>query len=287
MKTILITGATSGIGLASARLLAKEGFRIFGVGRDGQKCEAAEKAILNDAPGADVRYFIADLLQQREVNRVSKEIAGLVETECGGELFAFISNAGCVRSWYTTTEEGYEQQFALNHLAGFLMTYQMLPYLLRAKGRVIVTGSESHKHTKIRWDDVMFQRGYRPLLAYKQSKLCNLLLVKALNERYKWQGLHAYAVDPGLVKTEIGCKNTGGIVKLVWERRKRHGVLPEVPAKTYAYLCKTEPAPEGLYYRLCREKSCSGRVNWKNASRLFLLSERLCGVRCDERMKQG
>ena len=286
MKTILITGATSGIGLASARLLAKNGFRILGIGRDAAKCESAKQAILNDAPTADVTFFTADLLQQREVNRVSAEITNFLDAQSGGELFALVSNAGCARSWYTTTEEGYEQQFALNHLSGFLLAYHMLPYLLRSKGRVLITGSESHKHMKIRWDDIMFQRGYHPLLAYKQSKLCNLLFAKALNDRYGWQGLHAYAVDPGLVKTEIGCKNTGGIVKFVWERRKRHGVLPDVPAETYAFLCSAEPAAEDLYYHLCRKQTYSGEVNWENAARLFHLSERLCGVRYDERMQR-
>lgn len=284
MKTIVITGATSGIGLATALELADNDFNIIGIGRDQARCESAREMIRSRFPSADVTFFTANLMQQCEVNRVCDEISNHLENRCGGELYSLINNAGCARSWYTTTEEGYEQLFALNHLAGFLMTYRLLPYLLRAKGRVIMTASESHKHMRIHWDDVMFQRSYHPLLAYKQSKLSNILFAKALNDRYGWQGLHAYAVDPGLVRTEIGCKNTGGIVSLVWNRRKRHGVSPDIPAKTYAFLCARESVPEGLYYHLCKPERFSAQVDWKNAERLFRLSEKLCGIRYDERM---
>ncbi len=284
MDTIVITGATSGIGLASALELARNNFNIIGIGRDPKRCESAKDTIQSSRTSARVTFFAADLMQQREVNRVCDEISKYIEQNCEGKLFSLINNAGCARSWYMTTEEGYEQLFALNHLAGFLVTYRLLPYLISASGRVIMTGSESHKHMRIRWDDVMFQNGYHPLLAYKQSKLCNLLFAKALNDRYGWRGLHAYAVDPGLVHTEIGCKNTGGIVSFVWNNRKRHGVSPDVPAKTYAYLCAQQPAPKGLYFHLCKPRRYSAQVEWKNAERLFRLSETLCGIRYDERM---
>lgn len=278
MHTVLITGATSGIGLATALELARRGFRVLGVGRDAQHSRQALERILSEVPDAEALYFTADLLQQREANRAADEICAYLDENAGGELFALVNNAGCVRSWHTTTEEGYEQQFALNHLAGFLLTYRLLPCLQKARGRVLFTGSESHKHMRMRWNDLMFQRAYHPLLAYKQSKLCNILFAKALNERYAAEGIHAYTVDPGLVCTEIGCKNTGGLVGFVWKRRMRHGTKPEVPARTYAFLCETEPAPEGLYYHDCREQSYSRQVTSENALRLFALSERLCGI---------
>ncbi|MEN6338572.1 MAG: SDR family NAD(P)-dependent oxidoreductase [Clostridiaceae bacterium] len=287
MHTVLITGATSGIGLASALELARNGFRILGIGRDQSRCELAKQQILNETSSAEAEFFCADLMQQREVHRVADEIVAYLNESCGGDLFALINNAGCVRSWHTTTEEGYEQQFALNHLAGFLLTYRLLPYLLKAQGRVLMTSSGSHRHMKMRWNDLMFRRGYHPLLAYKQSKLCNVLFAKGLNDRFAWQGLRAYAVDPGLVCTEIGCKNTGGLVDFVWKRRSKHGVSPEIPAKTYAYLCMTDSAPEGIYYYLSKEAPFSREVNWENAARLFRLSEQLCGIQYDERKENG
>ena len=176
-----------------------------------------------------------------------------------------------------TTEDGYEQQFALNYLAGFLLTNTLLPALLQAGGRVIMTGSQSHKGARVHWDDVMLSRGYNPLTAYKQSKLCDILFAKGLNDRYASRGIRAYTVDPGLVRTDIGDK-AGGVVNLVWQLRKRQGVRPAVPAETFAYLCAEPTHPEGLYYCRGIEKAYSRQVTSEIAARLFELSERLCGI---------
>jgi NAD(P)-dependent dehydrogenase (short-subunit alcohol dehydrogenase family) len=278
MKTIVITGASSGIGLEAARILTRKGFNVLGIGHNKVNCDWAKDSILSENPDAKITYFLADLMQQREVVRVAKEITIYLNEKSNGELYAIINNAGCVRSWYMTTEEGYEQQFALNHLAGFLLTYKLLPALKKAHGRVIMTGSDSHKGIKVHWHDVMLRRGYNPLTAYKQSKLCNILFAKGLNDRYAADGIHAYVVDPGLVNTDIGNKETGCLVNFIWTLRKRQGVPPEVPAKTYAFLCERETAPDGLYYYQCKKKNYSKQVTSENADRLFELSERLCGI---------
>ena len=217
-------------------------------------------------------------MQRREVKRIAECLAVHLEAHCEGKLQALINNAGCVRSWYATTEEGYEQQFALNHLAGFLLTHYMMPYLKNGSGRIIMTGSGSHKQMKVHWQDVMFQKRYHPLLAYKQSKLCNMLFAESLNTHYSQYGVNAYVVDPGLVKTDIGCKQTGGLVNFVWSLRKKKGVLPELPAKTYAFLCDAQPPADGLYYYLCKQAEYSKQVNTENAERLFALSEQLCNI---------
>lgn len=288
MKTVIITGASSGIGLAVALELAPKQANLLCIGHDPKRSELALEQIRAAAPGVNARFINADLMQQREVLRVAAELSMILANEFGGKLDALISNAGCVRSWYTTTEEGYEQQFALNHLAGFLLTQQLLPFLKRANGRVILTGSESHKHMKMRWNDVMLSSGYNPLIAYKQSKLCNMLFARGLNNRYHTEGIHAYVVDPGLVCTDIGNKNTGALVNWIWKLRKKHGVRPDIPAKTYVHLIETEPAPQDLYFYLCKPNRYSREVTKENADRLFALSERLCGLRYPERIsKEG
>jgi NAD(P)-dependent dehydrogenase (short-subunit alcohol dehydrogenase family) len=278
MKTAVITGASSGIGLAVLAELMQKGYRIIGIGHDKARAEAAMQQILSSDPEAKVTFLCADLMQQREVERIAKEILQILSDEADDKLDVLINNAGAVRSWYTTTEEGYEQQFALNHLAAFLLTYRLLPQLKRAQGRVIMTGSESHKHMRMHWNDLMLTRGYNPLTAYKQSKLANILFAKGLNERYLGDGITAYVVDPGLVCTDIGCKNTGGLVDWIWSRRKRFGVSPEVPAKTYTFLCETNPAPRELYYHLCKPNRYSSQVTRENAQKLFSVSETLCGI---------
>ena len=117
MKTIVITGATSGIGLATARILTQRGYSVLGIGHSEENCERAKQDLISENPKANIRFFSADLMQQREVDGVAEQIAACLRSDGDGGLFALILNAGCVRSWYATTEEGYEQQFA-RHAAG-------------------------------------------------------------------------------------------------------------------------------------------------------------------------
>ena len=280
-KTVVVTGATSGIGFAVCDLLLGQGFRVFAVGRCAENCDAAKEKLLATHPEGDLACFAGDLVHQREVLRVAEEIKARLDADCGGRLFGLVNNAGGVRSWYMTSEEGYEQQFALNHLAGFLLTHELMPYLEKAGGRVLFTSSQSHKGMKMRWNDLMFQRGYNPLTAYKQSKLCNMLTALAFNRRFSEKGIACYCVDPGLVSTEIGNKKTGWLVDAVWRARSKKGKAPEVPARTYLYLLSGEKPREGLYFRDCAAESYSREVNDQNAGRLYQISAKLCG--CAER----
>lgn len=279
MKTIVVTGATSGIGFAVAESCLSAGFRVLGIGRNPERIASALALLRDRHPGAEVVFFRADLSEQDETERVAKEIGIFLDSRCGGELFGLVNNAGCVRSWHTTNRKGYETQFALNHLASFVLTSFLLPRLLRGKGRIMMTSSRSHFGTKIRWKDVMFEKAYHPLLAYKQSKLCNLLFAFSLNRRYGNLGIRAYGIDPGLVKTEIGGKDTGGLVRFVWNLRKRGGKEPEIPARTYLAVLAADPAPEGFYFRNGVPVRFSREVREEPAERLFDLSERLAGFR--------
>ena len=278
MKTVVVTGATSGIGLAVCRELLSKGYYVIGIGRDAEKCSKTEERLSSDFAKSKVHYFCADLMQQSEVIRIGTEIKQYLDNNCSGSLYGLINNAGGVRSYYATTEDGYEQQFALNHLAGFILTQKLMPCLIKGKGRILMTSSGSHKRMKIHWKDIMYKHGYNPLFAYKQAKLCNMLFALGLNERFKTSGISAYGIDPGLVKTDIGLKQTGGIVRLVWSLRKKSGVETSIPAKTYAHVLGEETTPEGLYYYLCKKAPYSREVSKVNADRLWTLSEQLCGL---------
>lgn len=276
-KTVVVTGATSGIGFAVCDLLLGQGFRVFAVGHCEENAKAAKEKLLAIHPGAQIECFFGDLVHQREVLRVAEEIKTRLEESCNGALFGLVNNAGGVRSWYMTSDEGYEQQFALNHLAGFLLTLKLLPHLKKAGGRVLFTSSESHKMMKIRWNDLMLQRGYNPLIAYKQSKLCNLLTALEFSRRFGADGVTFGCVDPGLVNTEIGSKKTGWLVDAVWRARSKKGSPPEVPARTYLFLLTGEEPRKGLYFRDCVAEGYSKEVNDKNARRLYQISAKLCG----------
>lgn len=277
MKTVVITGATSGIGFAAAKALALAGMHVIGVGRSHEKCESAKAALLEAVPEARVDFFCGDLSVQSDVHAIADAI---LEHIGDRGIDALINNAGGVRNWYTTTPDGYETQFALNHLSGFLLTHRLFEALKKNGGRVIQTGSNSHKKTRMHWCDVMYKKRYSCLMAYKQSKLCNMLFARELERRCEKNGVRAYVVDPGLVKTDIGNKQTRGLVSVFWSLRKRYGDSPDEAAKTYLYLCTTEPAPAGLYFRGCH--ACAYNPNADNeqdAKRLFELSEKLCGIR--------
>lgn len=276
MKTAVITGATSGIGYAAAKALLERGWRVIGVGRTKEHSDEALAELKKAVPGAEIAFVYADLAQQSSVHRVADELCSMLD-EYGGGLDAFISNAGGVRNWYTTTEQGYELQFALNYLAGFLLTHRLLKYLKAAGGKVILTGSNSHKHAKMRWNDIMLEKRYNPLSAYKQSKYAQMLFACEFNRWFNKEGVRAYVVDPGLVNTGIGSKQTGGITKVFWELQRRRGTMPEAVAQTYVYLCESDPA--GLYFRdkcVCRYDKRVGSP--EDGKRLFELSERLCGI---------
>lgn len=281
-KTVVITGATSGIGLAAARSLAAKGCRIIGVGRDDARCAAAKAAILVEHSEAQVTYLVTDLSSQRQVRALAAQIRQLVEAD-GGRLDVLINNAGTVSTWYLATEDGYETQFAVNHLAPFLLTHELLPLLRRSgEARILTTSSGSHYRTRIHWRDVMFRRGYNCLWAYKQSKLANVLFTRELNRRLGSEtGLRAYAVDPGLVDTAIGEKATSGIVRLIWRTRRRHGIAPEEAAKTIVHLATVQAleAPGASYWKECRPVRPSRYSEREDAMRrLWELSERLCGL---------
>ncbi len=279
MKTVVVTGATSGIGLAVCGELIKNGYSIIGIGHSEENCTAAKEKLLKEYPRGTITFYWGELMQQPEVRVLADKIRTDLSKRSGGELYALILNAGCVRSWYMTTPEGYEHQFALNHLSGFLLAHELLPNLISGGGRILLTSSGSHKWMKMNWSDVMYERRYRPLMAYKQSKLCNMLFAMGFNDRFADQSLCAYGVDPGLVRTDIGNKKTGGIVDFVWKRRKKHGVDPSVPAQIYVDLLKQETRAGGLYYSIKGRMPYSREVTRRNADRLFELSEKLCKIK--------
>ncbi len=282
-KTIVVTGATAGIGYAAARALAACGAYVIGVGRSAGRCREAQAAIRTELPGARLWFAVADLSSQRQVRGLAAAIREQVEAAGGGWIDALVNNAGAVSSWYVATEDGYELQFAVNHLAAFLLTHELMPLLCQAPaGRVVTVSSGSHRGARIHWADVMYRRGYHCLAAYKQSKLANVMFTAELNRRLgEGSRVRAYAADPGLVNTAIGLKGTGGLVRWVWDRRRARGATPEQGAETVVFLA-ADPSIEGaraIYWKDCRPARPSRyALRVGEAARLWALSERLCGI---------
>jgi len=281
-KTALITGATAGIGLATATALAVRGAWVIGVGRNLLRCKAAEESIRAVCPEVKMDFLIADLSVQNEVRRLAHDLRNLLSTKGIHCLDILVNNAGTYTDHYVRTVDGAERTLAVNHFAPFLLTLDLLP-LLKASpdARVVTVSSESHFRT---WIDV--KRINNPLLynglwAYKVSKLANMLFTLELNRRMAGTNVHAFAVDPGLVNTDIGLKGTAGISNLVWKLRQRDGVPPEKPAETIAYLC-SEPTLHNstdAYWRDLHPLSPSKQAqNEDTARHLWEFSCQFCDI---------
>lgn len=281
-KTVVITGATSGIGLAAAKLLALHGARIIGVGRDKGRCLAARESILATCSDACVSFLIADLSSQKQVRQLAMEIRAELANQDTPCLDILVNNAGTYSQNKVLTEDGIEKTFATNHMAPFLLTHELLPLLrLSSSGRVITVSSDSHYNMTINPETVRNPTFYLGILAYAQSKLANVLFTAEFNRRFSSSKVHAYAVDPGLVRTEIAYKGQPAFSRFIWRLRRSAGVDPEVPARTILYLAaepSIQTSPEN-YWCNQKPKRCSREADDPAlAAKLWDTSMRLCAV---------
>ncbi|HEX9017856.1 MAG TPA: SDR family NAD(P)-dependent oxidoreductase [Anaerolineaceae bacterium] len=283
-KTYVVTGATSGIGLATAEALARAGASVIGVGRSAERCRDAEQRLQSLNPRAQYHYLLADLSSQAEVNRLADQIFDLLAAQGKSSLDGLVNNAGTFTYWLSMNPAGIEMQWAVNHLAPFHLTLRLLPLLKSASfARVVTVSSDSHYSGRMNWEDLQLRRHYNGLQAYGNTKLANILFTLALNQRLgASSSVRAFAVDPGLVKTDIGMKGTPAIVRWAWGMRRSGGTPPEVPARGIVYLL-TDPALQDsteLYWKDSHPKRASRFAqDALSASRLWAISGKMCGLR--------
>lgn len=274
-KLALVTGATSGIGYEIALALARRGHRIIGVGRDAGRCEAAEKRIRTESANPSVVFERADLARQNDIRSLASRVAPAETT-----IDVLIHNAGTFTLRRTLTVDGVELQFAVNYLAGFMLVALLFPRLAH-RARILFVSSASHRSGRIRWDNLSLRPFYNGLAAYSQSKLAEVLFCYELARRSA-RALDSYAVDPGLVNTEIGLKGTGLVARSIWSLRSRAGVEARAAAEPIADLAVSDHAAgkSGLYWAGGEPIRSSRRSYDRNAARrLWELSEQLSGLR--------
>src|SRR3954471_4833331 len=206
MPTVILTGATRGIGKAAAIELAGRGAELGVVGRDVARVrETAEEARASGG-GAPVREHVADLARMDEVRRLAAE---LLETYPRIDVLA--NNAGAMFTSRHVTPDGLEQTFALNHLAPFLLTNLLRERLAESGARVVTTASDAHKGGVLDLDDLQSERGrYRPGRTYATSKLCNVLFTRELQRRHP--ELAANCFHPGVIRS-VFAKNDGALTR--------------------------------------------------------------------------
>src|SRR5687768_2908269 len=205
-KVCLITGATSGIGKATAMGLANMGASVVMVGRDRGRGKAALAEIKEKSGNASVDLMLADLSSQQEIRRLADEFE-----EAYPRLDVLINNAGLFRSERITTADGLEMTFAVNHLAYFLLTNLLLDVLkANAPSRIVNVSSGDHSNGTIDFDDLQGYKGYKGPKAYSQSKLANLLFTYELAKRLEGTGITANCLHPGAgVRTNFGSGVSG------------------------------------------------------------------------------
>jgi NAD(P)-dependent dehydrogenase (short-subunit alcohol dehydrogenase family) len=280
-KVYMVTGATSGLGLATARQLAALGATVIVVGRDAAKCAAVSASISSGSAAGAVDWLVADFADQDAVRRLAVEA-----NERYPRLDVLVNNAGATYAKRRMTPEGAELTLAVNHLAPFLLTTLLLDRLREsAPARIVNVSSVAHESARFDFDDPAMERGYRPFAAYGRSKLANLWFTHELARRIEGSGVTVNAVHPGLVRTALG-DHSGPLRRAGWRLLHvayRHlSLSPEEGAVAITHLA-TAPELEdvtGRYFvgRRPAESSPPSR-DPAAAARLWALSEELTCAR--------
>jgi NAD(P)-dependent dehydrogenase (short-subunit alcohol dehydrogenase family) len=277
-RTIVVTGATSGIGRATALELARLDSRLILVGRDAGRAEETVAAIRKATGRKDVEVVRGDFARQAEVRRVAGEL--LARTEA---IHVLVNNAGVTLMKRSATPDGLETTFAVNHLAYFLLTGLLLPRLQAAApgARIVNVASDAHRWGPLDFDDLQSEKSYSGLRVYGRSKTANLLFTQELARRLAGSGVTVNAAHPGAVATRLG-RGSGAGLDLLQRFLGLFMRSPERGAETSIHLAR---APElegvsGRYYADCREKQPLPHASDPAlAKRLWEVSEQLTGFR--------
>lgn len=274
-KTVLVTGATNGIGLEACVALAKAGATVGMVGRSPEKTAQAMAEVKRRSGSDAVRTFLCDFSRQADVRRLASEVKAAFP-----RLEVLLNNAGAVNDSRTESPDGIEMTFAVNHLGYFLLTMELEPLLLAsAPARVVSVASRAHYRADMDLADVGYAKGgYSIMGAYGRSKLANVLFTRQLAKRWAGKGVVAHSLHPGVVATNIWSRAPSWAKPVLSVIQKLWMITPEQGARTMVFLSSdpTAQASSGAYWDECREKRASRLAqDDKLAADLWALSEQL------------
>jgi len=279
-KTVLVTGATGGIGRATALGLATMGAHLAIIGRDRGRTEGAAREI-RAAGGGQVDVFVADLSSQSEVRRLADEVLQSLS-----RIDVLINNVGGY--WHTqhVTADGLERTFALNHLAPFLLTHLLLDRLKQsAPARVVTVSSNAQAMGRIDFDDLQGERSYSGGRAYNQSKLANVLFSYELARRLQTTSVTANALHPGVVSTSFGAEDPARLQRLFVPIMRPFMKTPAQGAATSIYLASAPDLEQvtGRFFANSKPKRSSKRsYDEAAAARLWQVSADLVGLTAEQ-----
>jgi retinol dehydrogenase-12 len=274
-KTCLVTGATSGIGRAAAEELAARGAGVFIVCRSTRKGEETIDTITRRTGNRDVHILEADLSSLDQVRKLAEDFLARERP-----LHVLLNNAGVVMLERTTTGDGHETTFAVNHLAYFLLTQRLVGRMREsAPARIVCVASEAHRFAggRLDFDDLDGARSYGAMKNYGKSKLANILFVREMARRLEGSGVTINCLHPGMVGTGLGANN-GRFGRIAMRLLRPFSRSPEKGAETAVYLC-TAPEVAGMsggYYYNCNPlQPNQAAANDDDARRLWRISEEL------------
>lgn len=274
-KTCLITGATGGIGLITARELARMGANVVILARNPTKGAAALAQIRSET-GKEAAFIQVDLASQTEI-RIT---AGVIR-ERYPRIDVLLNNAGGFFMKRELSPDQIEMSLALNDLAPFLLTNLLLDNLIATPGaRIITVSSMAHRGVNIDFDDIQSQNHYTGWVVYGQTKLANILFTKELSRRLQGAGVTANALHPGFVATNFGLNN-GGFISAMMRVAQVVAISPEEGAKTSIYLASSPEVNgvSGEYFVKCKPtRSSPQSYDMAAAGRLWDLYAQMTGL---------
>lgn len=290
----LVTGATAGLGVETARALASHGAAVTLTARDMSRGEEVVREIQAATGNTSVDVMPLELGSLASIRRFTDAYLKRHDS-----LNLLINNAGVMACPEGRTEDGFEMQFGTNHLGHFLMTIRLLPALLKgAPSRVVVLSSRAHHMAPVDFDDLDFtRRGYNKWAAYGQSKTANVLFAVGLDNRFGKRGVHAYAVHPGVIETELSRHMNDEDREMISARAAQIGnwrlktAAAGAATSVYAATAPELEGQGGIYLEDCgvagiddesAERGVrSYALDQRAADRLWSVSEELVGERCD------
>ena len=276
-KTVLVTGATGGIGHATATGLARLGARVAITGRDMARAEMAAADIRAAANNAAVDAYAADLSSQTEVRRLAGEVLDRYQ-----RLDVLVNNVGGFWAHRHVTADGLEHTLALNHLAPFLLTTLLLERLkASAPARIVTVASGAHTLGRLNFDDLQGELKYSGQRAYNASKLANVMFTYELARRLQGSGVTATALHPGVVRTAFGAEDQSAMFTLMLPLMRPFMKTTVKGAATSIYLASSpkEEGVTGVYYSNSKhKKSSTSSYDTRVAGRLWQGSADLVGL---------
>ena len=295
-RTVFITGANSGLGQETARAMAARGAHVIMAGRDQRKLDESVAAIMAQHPKAQLDTLTVDLTSLENIRAATSRAR-----QRFAKIDLLINNAGVMATPFLHTHDGFEMQFGTNHLGHFALTGELFPLIEKGHlKRIVNLSSRGHHFAPVNFDDPHFTaRAYDPWISYGQSKTANILFTVGLEQRFAVLGIHAYAVHPGGIQTNLGRHMTPEMMETLMKRvtTSDSGFQWKTIPQGAATSCWAATAPEleggsgiggGVYCEDCHvaevdDQSSTGGVrsyalNTSYADQLWAMSEAATGV---------